>query len=80
MNLHIRTAEGRPAAGALVSIAEAPVSVKDLGLVADDAGVVQLHAPASGRWMFSIWFAGKQDLVSIALAPELGRQTITLSP
>jgi len=59
MDLQILLADGRPAAGALVAVAEAPVPVPDLGLVADAAGRVHLPVPAPGRWCLRIWHAGR---------------------
>ncbi len=71
MELRLLCADGTPAAGALVSVADAPQPVPDLGRVADDDGRVSLDPPGSGRYSLSVWHEGRARLLTLELAPGM---------
>lgn len=79
MDLCILQADGRPAAGAVVSIADAPVPVPDLGLVADAEGRLHLAVGAAGRWRLSIWHRGHGFEWAGWLAPGDATTVVRLS-
>ena len=80
MELQILLADGQPAAGALVAVAEAPVAVPDLGLIADADGRVRLPVPAAGRWGLRIWHAGRVVDWSGMLASDWPPLVVRLAP
>lgn len=58
MDLLILRRDGRPAEGAVVSVAEAPVELTELALVADADGRVSLPADDAGRYVLNVWIDG----------------------
>lgn len=70
-------ADGTPAADALLSVAEAPASMPDLGHVADAAGEVAIDGPA-GRYTFSVWLDGAERRVQCELGANADVQRIRL--
>lgn len=75
--LQLLRADGTPAADALVSVADAPAAMPDLGLVADAAGEVAIDGPA-GRYTLSVWVDGGEQRVQCELRPGTAAQRITL--
>lgn len=59
MEVRITHGDGRPAAGALVSVAAAPVDLTELALVADDQGGVHIPAEAPGLYRLNVWIDGE---------------------
>jgi hypothetical protein len=58
---------GMPVVGAMVSLAAAPVSVTDLGLVTDDDGRVVLRPAMPGRWTLRVWYQGQLHELTVTL-------------
>lgn len=52
--LVFRDPDGRPVAGAVVSITVAPGEVTDLGYVTDDGGGIAIPFDAAGRYGFTL--------------------------
>jgi hypothetical protein len=49
--IHVLSAEGRPADGAVVTVVRSSVPFPEIALVADESGTVELHLPP-GRFTF----------------------------
>jgi hypothetical protein len=75
--LQLVRADGTPAADALLSVAGAPVSMPDLGHVADAAGRVSIDGPA-GNYSFSIWLDGSELRVQCELSPQSAVHVVRL--
>lgn len=52
--LVFRDQEGRPVAGAVVSITAAPGEVTDLGYITDDGGGIAIPFDAAGQYGFAL--------------------------
>ncbi len=51
----VRTADGSPLSGAVVSFADAPVPVADIGALTDDNGGFAMSAPAAGHYRLTVF-------------------------
>ena len=71
MELQLLRADGTAAADALVSVAEAPVSMPDLAMVADAQGRVSIEPPVAGRFVLSVWIDGREHRLRCDLAPNM---------
>lgn len=78
MDLQFLRADGTPAAEAIVSVAEAPVSMPDLAMVANAEGSIGFRPPVPGRFVLSVWVDGRAHLVPCELTPRSTRLTLRL--
>lgn len=78
VQVHILRADGTPAADALVSVADAPAEVQDIGHVADAAGQVSIDVPVAGSYLLSIWHDGREERLRCELGTGSGTTTIHL--
>ncbi|MCY7316515.1 MAG: hypothetical protein LH480_13100 [Rubrivivax sp.] len=78
MELQFLRADGTPAAGALVGMAQAPVSMPDLAMVADAKGRVCIELPVSGHFVLSVWAGGREHRLPCELAPGAGSRVLRL--
>lgn len=69
-------ASGRPLADAVVAVSRSPAGVRDIGLIADERGCIQLSVEQPGTYEFSVFHAGRGKLVSTSL--ECGDHEVTL--
>jgi hypothetical protein len=74
----ILRADGTPAADALVSVADAPAAVQDIGHVADAAGRVSIDVPMGGSYLLSIWHEGREQRLRCELGTGSGTTTFRL--
>lgn len=65
--LRLLRADGTPAADALVSVAQAPQPVPDLGLVADGDGRLVLDAAVAGPHVLSVWVDGHAHTLALRI-------------
>ncbi|MBK9133596.1 MAG: hypothetical protein IPM15_04370 [Betaproteobacteria bacterium] len=78
MEVQLLRADGAPAADALVAVADAPVAMPDLGLVADAEGCVSIEVPVAGRYVLSVFSDGREQRLACDLAPGRGRRLLRL--
>lgn len=79
VQLCILRADGTPAADALVSVADAPAEVQDIGHVADASGRVSIDAPVAGSYLLSIWHDGHEQRLRCELGSGSHPTTVRLS-
>jgi hypothetical protein len=79
VHLRILRADGTPAADALVSVADAPASVQDIGRVADADGEVSIDVPVAGSYLLSIWHDGHEQRLRCELGMGSNATTLRLS-
>lgn len=78
MLLKIVKADGTPASDAVVMIANAPVAVPDIGMVADPMGIVEFVPPSKGAYEFSIFYEGSEWKELLEVVEDKKEHTVIL--
>jgi len=60
----------QPMLGAVVSIAQAPGTIQDIGMITDNNGTVSIDVTEPGDYVFSVFYNGQKYQVSSTLKPQ----------
>jgi hypothetical protein len=78
MLIKIVNADGTPAIDAVLMVAQAPVAMPDIGMVADNMGAVHFNPPIIGTYELSIFYQGSEWKEALHIAENSQEHTIVL--